>query len=315
MKRPNSKGATVAKAVKPVKPVTPIKPINPAPRSTAKVKSKSKSKAIDRKVVKRESRRLVSLQKLGSKSALNNRLSAEARRFTAHSRQRKLTILTAVSAFSALVLLVLAAMFTPLLAVEKLEVTGTKRLTEKSIVNALLGQKGKPLPLINSAEIQQQLKSFDLVESFSLVSLPPHTLRVQIVERQPICLIYESKTAYLYDPAGVRVGLASSKDILPVIRISGNPTNNSQFKAAMDVLLALPAKLLPRVYEIDAKTKDDVSLRLRGYAGQRIIWGDSSQSVLKSKALAALLKNQKTTDSVTFDVSSPDAPVVRYGNF
>jgi cell division protein FtsQ len=72
---------------------------------------------------------------------------------------------------------------------------------------------------------------------------------------------------------------------------------------------------LPRVSEINAKTKDDVSLRLRGYAGQRIIWGDSSQSVLKSKALAALLKNQKTTDNVTFDVSSPDAPVVRYGNF
>lgn len=285
------------------------------PRAAAAAKVPTKVTPIDRKVIKRESKRLSSINKLRGNSSIGNRLSAEARRFTAHSRQRKIATITVLGSFGTLVLLVLATMFTPLLAVENLEVTGTKRLTEKSIINALLNQKGKPLPLINSADIQQQLKSFELVESFSLVSLPPHTLRVQIVERQPICLIYVGTTAYLYDPAGVRVGIATSQDTLPIIRINGDPKNNAQFKAAIDVLLALPAKLLPRVSEIDAKTKDDVSLRLRGYAGQRIIWGDSSQSVLKSKALAALLKNQKTTDNVTFDVSSPDAPVVRYGNF
>jgi cell division protein FtsQ len=37
--------------------------------------------------------------------------------------------------------------------------------------------------------------------------------------------------------------------------------------------------------------------------------------VLKSKVLDALVANQKETDRVTFDVSSPNAPVVRYGNF
>ena len=86
-------------------------------------------------------------------------------------------------------------------------------------------------------------------------------------------------------------------------------------RAAIDVLMALPADLLERVSEIDAKSKDDVTLRLRGYAGQRIIWGDGSDSVLKSKVLDALIANQKKSDRVTFDVSSPNAPVVRYGNF
>jgi len=53
-------------------------------------------------------------------------------------------------------------------------------------------------------------------------------------------------------------------------------------------------------------------MQLRGNSGQRIIWGDSGQSALKSKVLAALVENQKKTDRVTFDVSSPTAPVVLY---
>jgi cell division protein FtsQ len=122
-------------------------------------------------------------------------------------------------------------------------------------------------------------------------------------------------TKYLYDPAGVRVGIANGSENLPLINIDGAPEKSKQFKSAIDVLMALPADLLERVSEIDAKSKDDVTLRLRGYAGQRIIWGDGSDSVLKSKVLDALILNQKKSDRVTFDVSSPSAPVVRYGNF
>ena len=212
-------------------------------------------------------------------------------------------------------ILVLATIFTPLLAVEKIEVTGIKRLKEKSIINALTSQIGKPLPTVSASDVTASLKSFPLIESFSIISLPPHTLRIQITERQPIGVISMSGTNYLYDPAGVRIGISTGGEKLPVIQITGTPEKSPQFKAAIEVLMALPAELLSRVAEIDAKSKDDVSLRLRGYSGQRIIWGDGSDSVLKSKVLDALIANQKKTDRVTYDVSSPNAPVVRYGNF
>lgn len=222
---------------------------------------------------------------------------------------------TSLSAFGALLLLVLATIFTPLLAVEKIEVTGITRLKEKSIVNALISQIGKPLPTINSADVAKSLESFPLIESFSIISLPPHTLRIQIAERQPIGVIQISGTSYLYDPAGVRIGISNGSENLPLIAIEGSPEKSKQFQAAIDVLMALPADLLQRVAEINAKSKDDVTMRLRGYAGQRIIWGDGSDSVLKSRVLDALIANQKKTDRVTYDVSSPNAPVVRYGNF
>lgn len=240
---------------------------------------------------------------------------AEAKRFTQASRNKRLLIGTSVSAFGSLLLLVLATVFTPLLAVQKIQVTGISRLKEKSIVNALTSQIGKPLPTISSADVAKSLESFPLIESFSIISLPPHTLRIQIAERQPIGVIQVSGTNYLYDPAGVRIGIANGSENLPTISIQGSPEKSKQFKAAIDVLMALPADLLQRVAEINAKSKDDVTLRLRGYAGQRIIWGDGSDSVLKSRVLDALIANQKKTDRVTYDVSSPNAPVVRYGNF
>jgi cell division protein FtsQ len=79
--------------------------------------------------------------------------------------------------------------------------------------------------------------------------------------------------------------------------------------------MALPEDLLDDVEYIEARSKDDVQMSLRSSRDQRIIWGDSSDSVLKSKVLQALMKNNRKQTSVTFDVSSPNAPVVRFDNF
>jgi cell division protein FtsQ len=135
---------------------------------------------------------------------------------------------------------------------------------------------------------------------------------IRITERSPIAEVAVGGTSYLYDPAGVRIGQTKGSDSYPQISINGDPANSAEYALAIDVLLALPASLLPRVYSIDAKTKDNVTMELRGNAGQRIVWGDASRSALKSKVLAALIRNYKKSDRVTFDVSSPTAPVVRY---
>lgn len=248
-------------------------------------------------------------------ASLLTRLSPEAKRFAAYSRRRRAIILTVTASFGSLLLLVGATMFTPLLAVETVRITGNNRIPVKALNKALANQIGTPLPMVNADSIAADLKLFSLIESFSVISLPPHTLRVHITERQPIVIVSVGGTSYLYDPAGVRVGKALASDKYPSMNISGDPKSSREFEAAIDVLLALPNAIFLKVESIDAKTKDQVSLRLRGNSAQRIIWGDGSQSVLKSKTLEALFKNQKRSDYVTFDVSSPTAPVVRYGNF
>ena len=233
-------------------------------------------------------------------------------RFKAKPKQFRVIALSLLASLLALVLLVLATVFTPLLAVENIRVTGVSKVSKKAVEQAVKSQLGVPLPLVSSLAVAESLSKFSLIESFSLVSELPNTLHVAISERQPIAIVDIKGVSYLYDPAGVRVGEASFRDEFPRVASTGEPKDSKSFALAIDVLLALPASLLPRVSQIDAKSKDDVTMQLRGNSGQRIIWGDASQSTLKSKVLAALVANQKVTDRVTFDVSSPTAPVVRY---
>lgn len=209
-------------------------------------------------------------------------------------------------------MVVLATLVTPVLAVEKIRLTGLSKVSAKAVMTAVKSNLGTPLALVSAQEVAKQLSKFKLIESFSLVSELPHTLHIAISERQPIAIVDVAGESYLYDPAGIQLGIAKNSDVLPRVLINDDPKTSETFAEAIDVLLALPAGLLDRVAVINAKSKDDVRLGLRGYSSQEILWGDSSQAILKSKVLAALIRNQKTTDRVTYDVSSPSAPVVRY---
>lgn len=303
MKRPTSRGPQSRKPVS-----------RQQPSRTVKVTKRS-IKPTGRQLLRpRTASSLVAVLFKKSKSAVGRvKIDRETiSRFRGKSRQTKAIVLTALSSLVALILLVLATIFTPLLAVENIKITGLQKIDEKKVAAAVKSQIGIPLALVTQQSVADQLSRFTLIESFSLVSELPHTLHIAISERQPICIVDVGGVSYLYDPAGVRLGQASYKDTYPRVLIKGEPKGSSSYSEAIDVLLALPANLLPRISVIDAKSKDDVTMQLRGYAGQKIIWGDASQSALKSKVLAALIVNQKPTDRVTFDVSSPTAPVVRY---
>ena len=234
------------------------------------------------------------------------------KRFTSASRGRKAVVVTLLSSFAVLILVVIATLTTPLLAVQQLRVTGLKSISEKQVTKALKDQIGVPLALVSQQHVVDALASFNRIESVSLVAELPHTLRVAITERSPIAIVVVAGVAYLYDPAGIRLDVAHSSDMYPVINSSGEPSTSASFKEAIAVLLALPQSLLSKVASVNATSQDNVTLQLRGYSGQRIIWGDSSEGILKSRVLSALMANQKPTDRVTYDVSSPRAPVVRW---
>jgi len=234
------------------------------------------------------------------------------RDFKEPSSAAKRWLLSLAAAVGVLILFIGVAVYSPLLAVEKIRITGTKLVSKQQILKVLKPELGKPLPQIAAADVAELLKQFKLIQSVSVISSPPHTLTVRVVERMPIAIVSQGGTYYFYDPAGVQIAPASRFDQLPVVAISGKPATSASYAAAVSVILALPVDLLPKISSVSARSIDNVTFQLRGYAGQRVIWGDKSNAVLKSKVLAALIKNQKATDRVTYDVSSPSAPTVRY---
>lgn len=233
------------------------------------------------------------------------------------SSRRAKRIITSISigAIAILLAIVAGATFSPALAIKEIYVTGTERIKPELISKALQVHIGTPLPLLDEKEVAKSLASFALIESFSATAVPPNGLQVKISERQAISVVAVKGERWLYDPAGVKVALAKGSEELPEIQISEEPRNSQRYRNAIDVLMALPEDLLHQIEFIEARSKDDVQMSLRSSRDQKIVWGDSSDSVLKSKVLQALMANHRKTQSVTFDVSSPNAPVVRFNNF
>jgi cell division protein FtsQ len=236
-------------------------------------------------------------------------------RMVSTRRSKRIIATLSIGSIAVLLTLVAGATVSPALAIKEIYVTGTERIKPELISKALQGHVGTPLPLLDEKSIAISLASFVLIESFSAIALPPNGLQVKISERQAISVVSVKGERWLYDPAGVRVAQAVGTEELPEIQISEEPRNSQRFRNAIDVLMALPEDLLHQVEFIEARSKDDVQMSLRSARDQRIIWGDSSDSVLKSKVLQALMANHQKSQSVTFDVSSPNAPVVRFDNF
>lgn len=279
MKRPQGR-PTGSK--RPQAPVQPLKAKQPKPEAKAKA-PRSKPKNISQLAVLRPKRSL-----------------------------GRIVLTSSAVSVSLLVIFVLVAAFTPLLAVEKIQFKGNERIPTKLLASALAGQIGRPLPQVSLGDVSKDLENFTLIQSVSVVNLPPHTLQVRIVERQPICIIKTALGSFLYDPAGVRIASAKSSDEYPVVEAAGKPGASPEFRVAIKALLALPVSLYPRVATVSAPSMDSVTFKLRGWAGQKVIWGDTSQAELKARVLLTLVKHQKKSDRVTYDVSSPKAPTVRY---
>ncbi len=291
--------------------------INPATSKAIKsARKKPDSNQITREQIRAERERLL-LVRASSRSSKRNSLrqvNREAKRFGRNRRRVRAFRIAGVSAFAALIALVLASLFTPLLAIQKIEVSGLKRISTSDILTAVAPQVGVPLTMVSTDKIAAELSNFKLIESFSTVALPPHTLQLRIIERQPVCIVTIAGVNHLYDVAGVELGQAKASDRYPVVSISGSPKNSKNFADAIQVLLSLPVTLVHRVAVVEARSQDNVLIQLKGLAGQQIIWGDSSKSALKAKVLASLIRHVRRSQIATIDVSAPTAPVVRYGN-
>lgn len=230
----------------------------------------------------------------------------EVRRFTRRSRRRRMLWLGAAGVAVALVLGVVLVGLSPLLALRHVEVVGASRLDAATIASKLDDQVGRPLALLDQAEISSDLAAFPLIRSYTLESHPPDTLVVRIVERQPIGVVRQGAAFVLVDAAKVPISSSATRPGgYPLISATGAAADanaDSGFAAASAVLSSLPADVLARVDTISAKTKDDVSFTLRG-GGATVVWGSAEDSELKAADLAALLKG--APDAHRFDVSSP----------
>lgn len=233
----------------------------------------------------------------------------EVRRFTSRSRHRRNLWIAAGGTVVALVAFVLVGVFSPLMALRTIEITGTERIPATDVAQALEGQLGTPLPLLDLAEVKTQLSEFSLIRSYVTESRPPDTLVVRIVERNPVGAITSAAGFDLVDAAGVVILSGPDRPQgYPVIDAAGG-ASGAGFQAAVAVVRALPEGIRSQLDTVTAATKDDVTLTLGG--GARVVWGNAERSEYKAIVLGALIVSHPVGSVTEYDLSSPDSAVVR----
>jgi cell division protein FtsQ len=229
-------------------------------------------------------------------------------------RRIRRNILVAVCVTAALVAgLIVAAVYSPVLAVQSVSITGTKLLKPAQVQAALKPILGKPLPQVSDSEVNALLKPLVQIKSVTTEAHPPSVLVVQVQERVPVALVKRGKDYMLVDVDGVRLSTtadpASVK--LPVIDGGAGTIGKDLFQATAEVLGALPANVLAKLSNASAKSVDAVELKLLD--GQTVIWGNAGEKELKARVLEALLKvpADPANPVSAYDVSVPRHPVTR----
>ena len=233
---------------------------------------------------------------------------AEVRRFTAQSRRKRRTWLSALGGVVGLGLLVCLLAYTPILSVRTIQVDGAERVSSDAVVADLASELGSPFPMVDESAIKAALVAYPLIESYSVEARPPSTLVIRLVERTPVGAVDTGDGFLIVDAAGVVIESGADRPGgYPLIAVDGG-TKAEGFAPAAAVLRALPADLFARVDTVTATTKDDVRFTLRD-AETTIVWGSAEESRLKAYTLDALMKAQP--GFAEYDVTSPGVAVVR----
>ena len=186
------------------------------------------------------------------------------------------------------------------LVVDKVVVTGESRLSAAQVVSAVDVRLGTPLARVDTGAVAARVRALGPVASVSVSRGWPGTLKVTVVEREPVVAVGSGKAWSLYDGTGTRLGTATSLPKgLARLDVAHPGPGDAPTRAALTVLQGLPKPLRALVVTVRAPSVEQVTLVL----GDRrvVVWGGTSDGRAKAAALTALLKLK----GHVFDVSSP----------
>jgi len=238
---------------------------------------------------------------------------AEVRRFTRRARHRRAAWTTVAAVVVVFGVSILVAVYSPLMALQRIEVRGTDRVDETALRQALSDQVGTPLARLDFDAVKRDIAGFPLIESYVTEEVPPHTLVVTVTERTPVVAVQSGSSFDLVDPAGIVVQSSPKRpDGVPVADVARAKLGSPVFRTMTEVVLSLPATVREQVTDVRASTADDVTLTLAD--GSSVVWGSPDASAAKAALLTALVQDhaKRAPDTkVEFDVSAPDNGIVR----
>ncbi|TDP97219.1 cell division protein FtsQ/DivIB [Labedaea rhizosphaerae] len=201
--------------------------------------------------------------------------------------------------------LVYLLLFTPVLGVRSVEVSGNKLVATKDIVAAAAIPDGTPMFRVDTDAARDRVARLPRVASVDVSRSWPATVRITITERIPVALVKAADGYHEIDGTGVDFAVIPKAVAgIPALVVAHAAPDDAPTVAAVAVLTHIPKQLLKRIKTITPHTPGDVQLALKD--GKTVKWGNADQSERKAAVLAALL----TRPGKVYNVAAPDAPAV-----
>lgn len=250
----------------------------------------------DRGAGRRAGRRAAGPEQPESERESKERRPSSDRRAFVRRRWVAAGVLAAVLGTGYLVL------FTPVVGVHEVEVTGLATLEAEEVRAAAAIEPGTPLIRLDTEEVRDRVTRLPKVFAAEVTRSFPGTVRIAVTERTPVAV---AGGGHLVDGTGLDYAVvARVPDGLPKLTVDNVRPDDPATRAAVAVLAAIPQQLRVRVVEVTAKTPGDVRLNLSD--GKVVKWGGAEDSGRKAAVLGALLSREGRT----YDVTTPDFPTV-----
>lgn len=213
-------------------------------------------------------------------------------------RRRRLRRTGAIAVLLVLAATVWLVWFSPVLAVQRVQVVGVEGSAVDEIRALADIPLGVPIARVDTAAPLERVLTVPWLASAEVRRGWPAEVVVAVVPRVPVARTKVGDQWQGVDAQGVAFAPPAplGKDL---IELSGTGV---ALRAAVDVLESLPPELRSKVASVAATTRDDVEITLN--SGSLVRWGSADEAEFKSQVLTALLGRR----AEVYDVSAPELP-------
>ncbi|GAA3628435.1 cell division protein FtsQ/DivIB [Microlunatus ginsengisoli] len=194
--------------------------------------------------------------------------------------------------------------FSPVLATEKVSVSGTKLLTVDGVRTTAAVPIGLPLARQDTTAIADRVATLAPVDTVSVDRRWPDTVEIKVVERKPVVAVKTGAGYLLVDHTGRAF---ETVPMLPtgVVQAGVDPADAALLTEAGIIASTVPAELRDEISTIEGGATDSFKVHLD--SGPTVFWGSADQSALKGQVTLLLLKKKPKA----IDVSAPHSPAVK----
>lgn len=238
------------------------------------------------------------------------------RRHAVREAERRRRLRRTVSVLVVLVLVgaLVALERSPLVAVERVEVAGAQRLDPATVAAAAEVPLGTSTVRLQLPAIETRVAALPLVRDATVRRADPLTVRIEVVEREPVLVARGADGPVLVDRDGIVIAEGSQAGLPEVVLFGAAPsvgadvTGIAALANAHAVWQGLSGPLRADVHRYLASGADELSLELRD--GTRVRFGRAERMEEKIRALGVVLEDLDGVEVALIDVRAPRAPVV-----